>query len=483
MGSLRLGLILYIVIPLGVLMGVGGYLTFSALERHVEERMQKDLELVARAIRLPISHALERDRSGSVLRALESAFRIGRVYSAYVYDADGERIAVAGAIDPAPRQRVLSRLAAGGERHGEYGEVAGQDVYSYFVPLTDSGGRINGLLQLTRQQSEFQEYIARMRLWFIGALGFSILVTAVLVLYGHHRALGISFRRLVSSMHRVKQGDIRHRSIVEGPREIMALAGSFNSMLDGIEEAQREIESRRQEEQRLQQRLRQTEKLAAIGQLAAGVAHELGTPLSVIDGKAQRALRRQDMCEHGREALQQVRHEVQRMEHIVRQLLDFSTNSMHCRNTSAARLAQSAASALADRQKRSAVRLQLRGESTAPLFRADPIRLEQVLVNLLENAMEAAPGGEVHLAWEVCSHRLCFTVEDSGPGVPESISHRIFEPFFTTRPVGQGTGLGLAVVHGIIEEHGGTIEVGRSALGGALFQVVLPIGQGGAAHG
>ncbi|MBB5022463.1 sensor histidine kinase [Desulfurispira natronophila] len=471
--SLRLSLLLYIVLPLGGVMALSGYLALGALERHMEERMQNDLELVARAIRLPISHALERDRGGSVSQALESAFRIGHVYSAYVYDKHGEQIAAAGEQDPAPQQRHLTRLAASGERQGEYGEVAGRDVYSYFVPLTDSGGRINGLLQLTRRHSDFQYYVQSLRMWSVSGLLISMLVMTGLVYYGHHRALGIHFQRLIASMERISKGDWWHRSLVQGPREISMLATSFNNMLDSIDDAQQEIEHRRRSEQQLQQKLRQSEKLAAIGQLAAGIAHELGTPLSVVDGKAQRSLRQRDLSSDVQDSLQSIRDEVRRMEHIVYQLLDFSSNNLQYQSCQASVLASNAASSLEDKRRQLGVQLHVSGPDDAS-FSADHVRIEQVLVNLLSNAMEAAQGGKVILEWKVLPGEIQFVVDDTGHGIDSSLEHRIFEPFFTTKAVGQGTGLGLAVVHGIVQEHGGRIETAQSQLGGACFRVTLP---------
>ncbi len=100
--------------------------------------------------------------------------------------------------------------------------------------------------------------------------------------------------------------------------------------------------------------------------------------------------------------------------------------------------------------------------------------MERVLVNLLRNALDAASEGRVRLRWRPDDDQVVFWVEDSGPGIDPDVRDRLFEPFFTTKAVGDGTGLGLAVVHSIVEEHGGTVEVGDSPLGGASFRVTLP---------
>jgi signal transduction histidine kinase len=104
----------------------------------------------------------------------------------------------------------------------------------------------------------------------------------------------------------------------------------------------------------------------------------------------------------------------------------------------------------------------------------DRLRLEQALVNLLRNAIQAAPGGRVRLGASAAGGRVHLTVEDDGPGVDAATRQRLFEPFFTTKPSGHGTGLGLAVVEAVVDEHGGRVTVESSELGGALFRLSFP---------
>ncbi len=474
--SLRLALVVYVVLPLACILAITGYLVLNSLERQVEQQMQNDLELVARSIQLPLSHALERDREGSMIQALESAFAIGRVYSANVYDNDGQEIASAGRTDPDPEKDKLTELAAEGERRGEYGHVAGREVYSYFVPLTDSGGRISGLLQLTRRESDFKEDISSIRTKGALGLGVAVFFMSALVLYGHHKALGKYFTRLTQSMSRVAGGERRHRFKPQGPREIVTIGERFNFMLDSIEKAESEIRERRQVQEELQARLRQAEKLAAMGQLAAGVAHELGTPLSVVSGKAQRAQRNTELPPELAATMQEIRQEVERMENIIRQLLDFSRrNEQQKRNVSMKQLARSAYASAGEEARSTGCELSLQEPDREISIKADPTRIEQALVNLLKNALQSSSVARVRLSWGEDGGWAWFQVDDTGPGIPEDIKSKLFEPFFTTKSVGMGTGLGLAVVHGIAEEHSGSIKVGQSDMGGAMFRIRLPL--------
>ncbi len=490
--SLRMALVAAVILPLAAAMGLTGYLVLRHVERNVEQRMQKDLELVARAIQLPLSHSLELERRGSVLRAVESAFSIGRVYSAYVYDRHGRQIASAGRREPAPEQERLTALAEGGREKGEYGHVAGREVFSYFVPLFDSGGTVNGLLQLTRRKSDIQEDVRFIRAQIALALGLGLLFMTGLVLFGHHRALGRHLSGLKESMTRVSEGDRDHRLQPQGPREIVSIGAQFNQMLDTIEAAQSELRERRIRQEQLQIRLRQAEKLAAIGQLAAGVAHELGTPLSVVSGKAQRALRKADLDAETVNGLRDIRHEVGRMDHIIRQLLDFSrSNVLRKKKTSLDRLVRSALSAAsedADRHEASLEMILPQDDADKTLqIDLDGVRMEQALVNLIRNAVQSAAGGKVVVSWGRECDWAWMQVDDNGSGISREIESRLFEPFFTTKDVGHGTGLGLAVVHGILRDHDGKIDFGESRLGGAFFRIRLPLGKdlatGGAVQG
>ena len=472
--SLRWALILRVLLPLLVAMTAVTTLGLRTLETAIENQMQEDVELVARAIRLPISDSLERGEEENVRQALESVFRIGRVYGAYVYDADGDVVAAVGAVNPRGASAEVADRAADGERGGDYEQIEGQEVYSFFEPLTDSGGRIAGLLQVTRRGSDFQDDIGRLRLQAYAFIGVASAVITLLLLVGHRGAIGRHLGNLAASMSRIEGGDRAHRAAGDGPKEVRALSTAFNTMLDSMRSAEQEIAQRRQEQARLEDELRQAEKLAAIGRLAAGVAHELGTPLSVIDGKAQRVLRHTDADSSQHRSLHQIRREVGRMEHIVRQLLEFARTSRHrgLRRVRLHDIASAAATALEDLARERGASIRVDSAAPGPELYADPVRIEQVLVNLLRNALQAG-ATTVAVAWDERVDGVEVRIEDDGPGIPEQLRPRLFEPFFTTKAVGEGTGLGLAVAHGIITEHGGSIAVEASDQGGARFRLLL----------
>ncbi|MEX2606131.1 MAG: ATP-binding protein [Kiritimatiellia bacterium] len=473
--SLRATVLFYVVAPMCVVMAAGAWWGLRTFEQLVEQQMQRDLEMVAEAIKGPLSHALLREREGSIAEALKAAFDLSEVYGAFLYDAEGRRISSTEQ-DKGELQRAdVTELAAAGKPQGEYSGTSGQEVYSHVMPLTDSTGQITGLLQLTRRRSDFVTNIGRLRtrvllytlLGFVGLSG--------LVMMGHHLAFGRHLHGLTDSMNQIARGNRGHRHRPNGARELRSLGEHFNRMLDNIDEVEIEIRARRESERSLEGRLRHAEKMAAIGELAAGVAHELGTPLSMIDARVQKLLRAGGGEDGNRKAYTSIRTESARMQHIIRQLLDFSRrNPSRACWVDCGQLLRDAVAAVKADAEESRTRVEIDEPPSGTRVRGDPVRLEQALVNLLRNAIQAAPGGEVRCAQGVEGGNCWFQVEDDGAGMDPDIVSKIFEPFFTTKSVGEGTGLGLAVVHGIATEHGGRIELDADRDRGSCFRLVLP---------
>ncbi len=249
----------------------------------------------------------------------------------------------------------------------------------------------------------------------------------------------------------------------------------------------REVRDQLRELRDTQAQLLEAGKLAALGQLVAGVAHELNNPLAIVMGHAE-LLKRDSADPRVQERTEKILTAGARAARIIRELITFA-------RPQSATLADLQMPVVVERAlelRRQA--LQVRGIAVAheaapdlPAVRGDEIRLQQVVLNLLLNAEYAAAQGagppriEIRLAAEDGAVRL--TVADSGPGIPPEVLPRIFEPFFTTKPVGQGTGLGLAICYRIVEAQGGRIWAESAPGGGARFVVTLPASSGGSAAG
>jgi len=222
---------------------------------------------------------------------------------------------------------------------------------------------------------------------------------------------------------------------------------------------------------------RHSDRLSTVGKLAAGIAHELGTPLSIVAGHAQMIAGREVTGDAALDSARAIDREVTRIGRIVRQLLDFARRKgpegTTCEPGDVARRCVQLLTPLAEHD---GVHCAIEETTPPPRALIDEDSLQQVLTNLIVNAFQAMPsGGELTVAAsrsDADPPRVRVDVRDSGTGIPESVRERMFEPFFTTKQPGEGTGLGLAVVYGIVADHGGWITVDTSERG-TTFSVFL----------
>jgi len=232
------------------------------------------------------------------------------------------------------------------------------------------------------------------------------------------------------------------------------------------------------ERKRLETQLRRAEQLAELGTLASGMAHEIGTPMNVILGRAEYLLQRAE--DQGmKKGLTTIITQVERITKVMNQLLAFARRKTpERRAVDFGEIVDDSLEMFQERIAQSCITVDKTIESSLPPVRADRDQLVQVLINLIMNSIHAMPeGGRLTLSLARVGSRVCFALADTGHGMPEEVRSKVFEPFFTTKDFGKGTGLGLTVVKGIIEEHGGTIDVESTVDKGTTFWIRLPIDQ------
>ena len=238
-------------------------------------------------------------------------------------------------------------------------------------------------------------------------------------------------------------------------------------------------------ERELRVRLMESDRLAAVGELVAGVAHEVNNPLSSISAFAQLLLRDGTLTPSQRESLEVIRGETIRASQVVKDLLAFARRS----EPQSAPLDLNAVVGRTLRMRQyqfneAAVRVESELAADLPAVMGDARQLQQVCLNLLTNAVQAMSpaGGVLRVRTYQTDDRVRLEVQDTGPGIAGSARAHIFEPFFTTKKEGEGTGLGLSVSYGIVTSHGGTIEVAETGPQGTTFRVSLPAASGTASH-
>ncbi|HTJ46760.1 MAG TPA: ATP-binding protein [Kofleriaceae bacterium] len=281
--------------------------------------------------------------------------------------------------------------------------------------------------------------------------------------------------KLLGGIDDVAKGDLSHVILSERDDEIGRIATRFNEMTFSLRESRGESARQNTQKLELEQRLSHTEKLATIGQLAAEIAHEVGTPLGVIAGRARSIQKKSGDRETVEKNAQIVAEQTARITRIIQRLLDFARRKAGAPERIAVQLNEvtlSTMELLGGQFANARIRTTLARAEGLPRIAGDADRLQQVLLNLLLNAIQAMPdGGTLRVETFARTRRrpglelapeqsyVCVEVTDSGVGIPEDKRDKIFEPFYTTKEGQGGTGLGLAVCSGIVKEHDGWIEI------------------------
>ena len=310
--------------------------------------------------------------------------------------------------------------------------------------------------------------------------------------YTHTELLGRNVAMLMPEPYRSEHDDYLRRYLTTGERRIIGIGREVTGLRkDGTEfplhlavgaasigdrlfftAVLRDIT----QDKDIQMKLAQTERLAAVGELAAGVAHEVNNPINTIINCAQLIADGDDPKSN----CQVIAEEGQRIAEIVQDLLRFARDDRdRPQPTSLPEVVQRTLRLVGENWKRHGIALTVDVPLTLPLVQARPQQLQQVLLNLLINAKDALVQGhcenrKVVLAAEAVQNGVQFCVKDNGPGIPASLGHRIFEPFVTTKRARGGTGLGLSISKSIVEGYGGTIGVESTPGHGATFCVWLP---------
>ncbi|UCD95256.1 MAG: HAMP domain-containing protein [Candidatus Zixiibacteriota bacterium] len=336
-------------------------------------------------------------------------------------------------------------------------------------------------------------------------LTFMVVLSAIILMTAFVKVITRPIESLVRVTDQISKGDLSRTVDIVRSDEIGRLAESFNRMIESLKRSQEEIEEynrtleekiieRTKELEEAQAQLIQSEKMVAIGQLAAGVAHELNNPLGGILGYAQFTLEKiqnksaGDISEKDIESykryLRDIEAQSRRCKSIVQNLLKFSRTSqaVDFSEIDINAVVEDTLTFVEHQLMMSQIRLNTNLETELPKIKGNPSQLQQVFTNIILNAMHASepgkqitltsrlapPLGEFHGAVEI-------VFRDEGKGICEEHLPKIFEPFFTTKDIGKGTGLGLSVSYGIVKEHGGEIKV-KSKLGeGTVFTVIIPL--------
>src|SRR5262245_28309437 len=500
--SLRFQLIAIVLATVATVLVAGQLLdtrlSERALERDLAERGLLYLRTVdslwgrtgVEGFRRELKAIVEGDREVTAIDVLR--WRGGRLTPAITTRplAEAEQATLSPAAQEAMLRDGVVRVALTGRDGGTTWRMA--------MPVTRAGLYV-GATQVEFSLVEVARLEHSLRLTGIALLAGSVIIISLLLGFFLERRVARPVADLVDGMRRAERGELGARVNVGGGSEFAFLAGSFNRMLARIEdltsglelrvrqataelaEKYRELEEANEKLWRAQLEVGRSERLAALGQMAATIAHELGTPLNSVLGYTQ-LLRRDELGPTQLSKLEVIGSQVQRLTEARRSILDRARDRAVQRVPVAiAPLVAEAVGLISTRLADRDVVMRSEVPADLPTVPGDEVALRQMLINLLANAVDAIdPPGTITVAARVLSangrgRQLEVTVVDSGHGMATDQVRRVFEPFYTTKAPGRGTGLGLAIVDHIVRAHGGQVVVDSEPGRGTTMHVRLPL--------
>jgi two-component system NtrC family sensor kinase len=344
--------------------------------------------------------------------------------------------------------------------------VVNENYITRYEPLKDHQSNVVGILYVGARQQAFEDFLNTFRRRVA-------LVALVTILLTFTLATPVSriitrplkdLQALGDTSRQVAAGDLNARAPTTAGGEVGLLAELFNDMLDTL--------------QATQKRLLQSEKLASMGQLSAGIAHELNNPLATVLLLSDLLRKENSLPEETLKDVEIIVSETERCKGIVSSLLDFARqHQVDAQTIDLNQLVSQVVDTECRHTRYENVGIRQELDPNLPAIQADPDQIQAVIINLLSNAADAMPaGGNITLRTRMeGASQILFEIQDEGQGITTENQAKLFTPFYTTKPVGKGTGLGLSIVYGIIKMHRGQIEVTSQPGKGTVISIALPL--------
>jgi signal transduction histidine kinase len=482
---------------LSLAMIVGGFVIFGAYgvyELHTARSnlyavIEQGTRLLGRSLQKAMEDAL-RDRQladiDEIVKRLEG---IDPSVDVLVYEPGGRLLtpAQASQFADAVSESALQRAIGSREVVLLYDPADNPHRAVFVAPLINDNRVLLGGLVVIRPLLDLHSALQATQRGIIVSVLLFVVTTSVLGLVLGMILIGRPLGHMVAAMRAVRAGNLRSVLPIGRKDEMGAVAAEFNAMVTELRQARGQLEDEAESRRRLQRALQEADKLITIGQLAAGLAHEIGSPLQILNGRARALLTRaQDPTETRRNAEILVS-ETDRIARIVEQLLRFARRRpVTTAKTDLRTTVNNILDVLQYEARRRGVSLTFSGAHELPSMFVDADGMQQIVLNLVTNALIATQrGGSVSVSVEtspVTTNNgqggllaLRLVVADTGCGMSAEVRGQLFEPFFTTRAAQGGTGLGLAVVKSIVTDHDGTISVASEPGAGTRFTVDLPV--------
>jgi len=477
-------------VPVAALVALFGLLQERANRVRFQAEMLREGRTIARTVQLALQYALRDSQLQDVQQLADEITGYERVLGLRLLHPDGSPRYESASLRkyPAVPPRTLAEVLRTHRMAEIHLRFDRGPVVAYVVPLFGPSGSVLGVAEVLQLESFIEDEIRASRKE-IAAYSAAMIAAAAAILFLIAR-VGVErpIEELVRSFREVGRGEPSSPLTVHRGDEFGRLAEAYNAMCARLDETRKSLLAEQEERRRMEASLREAERMASIGRFAAGLAHEIGTPLNVISGRAEALLRKGGVGEPGERHLRVITMQIERIARIVRGMLDFARPRELCLvSTAPHEMLSKVLELMEPRFEQAGIRLETRVPAELPRIAADGDQLHEVFLNLATNAADAMPaGGVLGVTAERVERRrpegggeslpfLAVTFEDSGCGIrPEHVG-RVFDPFFTTKEVGHGTGLGLSVSYAIVREHGGWIEVESEVGRGTRATVFIPL--------
>ena len=448
--SINTKLVLLLTLAVGAVMLVGSFLSLRQREVALEAALRDELRAHAVTLQIALEENYQSGRAADAQRLIDRLRENSYVYGVLIFGASGELLALSQAETTAADFRQPPELV-GVLQTGEAAEVVrqidGHKFLSIILPVR-SDLKIDGAVEIVKPLALIENDIAESRVRWL-ATTLLLLATIFLVVYVVlRRSLLRPVRNLLDAAQALGRGRLDYRVRLgkgESGDELARLATEFNRMADSLEQQRRAAETEAENRLNLEKQLRHSERLATIGKLAAGVAHELGAPLNVIDARAEQILNKPDAPPEKTERnLQIIRTQATRITRIVRQLLNLSRPyNLRFAPVALNDLIKSALEPFENPTEDGKIEIDFAASCDFTVS-ADRDFMTQVLTNVFQNAVQAMNGtGILRVSCEAAEKDFAaLKIADTGNGIASEHLERIFDPFFTTKDIGQGTGLG-----------------------------------------
>jgi two-component system, NtrC family, sensor histidine kinase HydH len=458
-----------------VLFGMYALLSYRSERDDLRTSTTREIAIVGRSLELSLGNALRDRQQADIDQALALLEVLPPSPGIHLFGLDGRPIAHSrnASIDGAIEQLVARAVASRTELVA-FDPPDDPTRLVFAAPLTGADGALLGSVAVARPVDDLAADLARTR-------GRLFVTVAVFLLATIAAGVGLGtlqvtrpIGRLLDGVRQVREGDFRSRVRSGGRDEIGRLVDEFNATIGVLDSERARAEAEADARARLERGLQQIDKLVTIGQLSAGLAHEIGSPLQVLSGRASTLLAHPDP-EVRRQAEQLVA-QCDRITRVVEQLLSFGRRKAAAvAPCDLAEPVRAVIDLLAGEARRRGIALAMEIDDRPHQIDGDRDQIQQIALNLVKNALAATPaGGAIAVRIDRAGERVRLCVRDSGAGIDPDTRARLFEPFFTTRASEGGTGLGLAVVRSIADEHRAKVDVSSQPGRGAEFVVSFP---------